>query len=207
MNELLMGNANLDIIFSLFEVAVLSLLLLNAARLIAGRAMAISSMVILSAFAAFVFYSEPEKAEGMVLGVAAALLLLLPLERKGILSGNDFAASIPVGALLGPISFGIVFAISAALIIVQKLTGSEMEISPTYMFGSGKIDALPKDVEERSALAEIEARRLFDIEYQRGENARTSMPSVSRKRMNELVPWTLKIMFASIVVLFLGIVG
>ena len=205
MNNLLGNNMLMTPLVSLLEIATFSLLLAKAIRLLEGKILLIVSAVLLSVIAIVAAYSGIQAIEYTILGASAAFLLLFILNKMKYLDESDIAISIPLGALLGPLNFTLIFAIAGAVIIIQKITDSEIENAPEYFFGLSDLPPLYDDMEEKSALAAIEAKRLFRTEFSNSSKASSRRTYTADNHKNELMPWALKIMFASTIVIFLGL--
>ena len=203
MNSLPANNLHILYIEGLLETAALSILFARAIKIVNGKIVPALSLSLFTIIALTAAYSGTEAIEHSLLGAAAALMILLPLARIKLVEKADVAASIPLGALIGPLNFVIVFAIAGAVYILQKFTGSEVESAPEYISGPDSTLPLNDKTVERSALAEIEAKRLFKTEYSNSQRISSNQISLGSIQESELMPWALKIMFAAIIVFFL----
>jgi len=118
------------------------------------------------------------------------------------LSYDNILFTIPIGALLGEKLTLAIISVAIALTVIQKLLHSELELAPQYIFELARDKSNPLETDEKSALAEIEARRLLRSEYV-GKNSGNynSQNNVHEPQIVEVMPWGIKISIALLIVL------
>ena len=116
---------------------------------------------------------------------------------------DNILFTIPVGALLGEKLTLIVISVAVMLTIIQKILRSELELVPQYIFELTTDKSNPLDTDEKSALAEIEAKRLLRSEYVESKPGNYSGVGYNSplQQLAEVMPWGIKISIALLIVL------
>jgi len=118
------------------------------------------------------------------------------------LSYENILFTIPIGALLGEKLTLAIISIAIVLTVIQKLLHSELELVPQYIFELARDKSNPLETDEKSALAEIEARRLLRSEhFEKKSGKYNSQYNGYEQQITELMPWGIKISIALLIVL------
>lgn len=187
---------------------LLSLLFITAALVARGRNRRILWMVM------FVVLAASAVAHGLrdgwagiryeVLGISLACLCTLPLHLLGSIDRTDLAASAAAGAILGSLGFLYILFVAVVILVAQKLLGAELGPAKPVWPEQPEISlAADTELEERSALSIIEARRTFRLrERAHGGLCGTRREETARE---PILPWSMKIAFGTLALLITGI--
>ncbi len=141
-----------------------------------------------------------------VLGAGIALLLTMLIIRSVDGDRVDTYIAVPIAALIGPFWTIVVFSISIFLALIQRWLGSESELVPQYFFAIDEDAATAIDLDERSALAEIEARKLLRTNSYSGDKQSGSPVGIQpAASAGSLMPWSFKLIIAAMIVLLYGV--
>lgn len=139
------------------------------------------------------------------LAAAMALALTSLIYRTIEKIEEDAYIAMPIAALIGPISTVAVFSISIFFFLMQKILGSESELAPQYFFSADEETATALGIDERSALAEIEARKLLRTNgYSAAKFSDSSAGNIAEEHLSRVMPWSFKLIIAAMIVLLYG---
>ncbi len=135
-------------------------------------------------------------------GVLIALLVTGIINTLSEKKEESIYIAVPIAALIGPTATILLFSVSIFFTLIQKWTGSERELVPQYFFSIDEDAATAIELDERSALAEIEAKKLLRTDGYSINNRTGPAAYGFPKGPGELMPWSLKLVIAAIIVLF-----
>ena len=148
-----------------------------------------------------------------LLGMIAATALTVPLYMLKRVTRTEFAISCAFGGILGFVGSSIAFLIAYMLLAIQHFLEADSvfvsdHIIPVSMTSGAEF--LTKD--EKSALAEIEARKILRSDSKQFKNLNfenkntDDVPSHKRgHRHVDILPWRVKLALAALTILMFGV--
>jgi hypothetical protein len=143
-------------------------------------------------------------------GTALAFVLTLPLKKFERASFEDIVIACVIGGMIGAVAYALAYAIALAVLGVQLCCRAETSYRFDWFFTSGASAGANVTLrDERSALAEIEAKRILYREYSARrdlniDHIRTGYLPIQWK--NAFMTWREKTALAVFVVMMAGFV-
>jgi hypothetical protein len=196
---------------SLKLITALFVMVLVFNRSMSGRKL---WMLVVTAFtAALVMRIRPDGPTALLTagsGAALSLILTLPLYKFKRATGEDVITSIVVGSMIGPVAYAAAYTIALALLAVQLVSRAETSLCFDRFYTSGSssgTNLIMRD--EKSALAEIEAKKILNREceeYRELDIDNIKVRDAFDLWRNKLMPWCDKMAIAVIAVMMAGLV-